>query len=122
MEGIAEAIRHGQDGVIVPAGDHQAIAQAVADVIEGRYDWSAMRKALYERQAQFFSHRSMAEGVANVYRQVWKYDLKMFYKLHRERKRADKCPKLTKKMKYSYGYLQTEFKIYEIAVLLNKDL
>jgi glycosyltransferase involved in cell wall biosynthesis len=70
VEGVSEAIRHGQDGVIVPAGDSQAIAQAVADVIEGKYDWSAMRDSAIQRQAQFFSHRSMAEGVAEVYRQV----------------------------------------------------
>jgi glycosyltransferase involved in cell wall biosynthesis len=70
VEGVAEAIRHGQDGLIVTAGDHQAIAQAVTDVIEGRYDWSAMRDSALKRQAQFFSHRSMADGVAEVYRQV----------------------------------------------------
>ena len=70
VEGVGEAIRHGQDGLIVPAGDHQALAQAVADVMDGRYDWSAMRESAIERQAKFFSHRSMAEGVAEVYRQV----------------------------------------------------
>jgi glycosyltransferase involved in cell wall biosynthesis len=70
VEGVAEAIRHGQDGLVVPAGSHQAIAQAVADVIEGHYDWSAMRDSALQRQAQFFSHHSMAEGVAEVYRQV----------------------------------------------------
>ena len=70
VEGVAEAIRHGQDGLIVPAGDQTAMAQAVADVIEGRYDWSALRDSALKRQAQFFSHRSMAEGVAEVYRQV----------------------------------------------------
>ena len=70
VEGVAEVIRHGQDGVIVPAGDHQALAQAVTDVIDGRYDWSALRDSALLRQAQFFSHRSMAEGVAEVYRQV----------------------------------------------------
>ncbi len=70
VEGVSEAIRHGQDGLIVPAGDHQALAQAVADVIDGKYEWSALRQSALERQAQSFSHRSMAEGVAEVYRQV----------------------------------------------------
>jgi glycosyltransferase involved in cell wall biosynthesis len=70
VEGVSEAIRHTQDGLIVPAGDHQVIAQAVSDVIEGRYDWSAMRDSALQRQAQLFSHRSMAEGVAEVYQQV----------------------------------------------------
>jgi glycosyltransferase involved in cell wall biosynthesis len=67
---VSEAIRHGQDGVIVPPGDPKALAQAIADVISGKYDWSAMRHSAIERQAKFFSHRSMAEGVADVYRQV----------------------------------------------------
>jgi glycosyltransferase involved in cell wall biosynthesis len=70
VEGITEAVRHGQDGVIAPAGDPKALAQAVADVIEGKYDWSAMRDSALARQAQFFSESAMAEGVAAVYRQV----------------------------------------------------
>ncbi|HEY4760176.1 MAG TPA: glycosyltransferase, partial [Thermoguttaceae bacterium] len=72
VEGTAEAIRHGQDGVIVPAGNPQALAQAIADVIQGKYDWSAMRRSALERQAQSFSDRSMAQGVAAVYNQVLK--------------------------------------------------
>jgi glycosyltransferase involved in cell wall biosynthesis len=70
VEGVSEAIRHGQDGVIVPAGDSKALAQAITDVIEGRYDWSAMCESALKCQAQFFSHHSMTEGVAEVYRQV----------------------------------------------------
>jgi glycosyltransferase involved in cell wall biosynthesis len=70
VEGVAEALRHGQDGVLVPPGDHQALARAIIDVIEGKYDWSAMRQSALKRQAQFFSERSMAQGVAEVYRQV----------------------------------------------------
>ncbi len=72
VEGTAEAVRHGQDGLLVPPGDPQALAQAIADVIEGRYDWSALRQSALERQVQSFSERSMAEGVAEVYRQVLK--------------------------------------------------
>ncbi|MGD0384197.1 MAG: glycosyltransferase [Thermoguttaceae bacterium] len=70
VEGVCEAVRHGQDGIIVPPGDHQAIDKAVADVIQGCYDWSVMRQSAIERQARMFSDRCMAEGMAEVYRQV----------------------------------------------------
>ena len=70
VEGVGETIRHGQDGLIFPAGDHQALARAVADVIAGRCDWSALRESAIKRQTEFFSHHSMAQGVAEVYRQV----------------------------------------------------
>jgi glycosyltransferase involved in cell wall biosynthesis len=70
VEGVWETIQHGQDGLIVPAGDPKALAQALTDVIEGKYDWSALRDRAIKRQAQSFSHYSMAEGVAEVYRQV----------------------------------------------------
>jgi glycosyltransferase involved in cell wall biosynthesis len=70
VEGVTEAVRHGQEGLIVPPGDHEALAQAAADMIEGRHDWSAMRQSAADRQAKFFSDRAMAQGVAEVYRQV----------------------------------------------------
>jgi glycosyltransferase involved in cell wall biosynthesis len=70
VEGIPEAVRHGQDGAIAPAGDPKALAQAITDVIEGKYDWTELRQSAFERQAHHFSQSSMAEGVAGVYRQV----------------------------------------------------
>jgi glycosyltransferase involved in cell wall biosynthesis len=70
VEGISEAVRHGQDGVIVPPGDPDKLAESLMDVIAGKYDWLSMRDSALARQAQLFSDRSMAEGVAGVYRRI----------------------------------------------------
>ncbi len=68
--GIPEAIRDGRDGVLANPGNAQDLARALADVIEGRNDWSALRVSAWERQSTTFSDRSMAAGVAAVYREV----------------------------------------------------
>ena len=45
VAGIPEAIRHGRDGVLVTPGDPEDLARAIADVVGGQYDWSALRRA-----------------------------------------------------------------------------
>ena len=70
VAGVPEAIRHGQDGVLANPGDAEDLARAIADVIQGNYDWSAMRQSALERHAAQFSDRAMAAGVAAVYREL----------------------------------------------------
>jgi glycosyltransferase involved in cell wall biosynthesis len=70
VEGIPEAIRDTVDGVIAKPSDALDIARAVEWVIEGKVDWQKMRASALERQATMFSDRSMAEGVAEVYRGI----------------------------------------------------
>jgi len=70
VAGIPEAIRHAQDGVLVEPGDAKDLCRAIADVIGGRYDWSAMRASAMARHAACFSDHAMAAGVAAVYREL----------------------------------------------------
>jgi len=68
--GVAEAIRHGQDGLLVEPADAHGLAEVVAEVVRGQIDWSALRASAFARQSHQFSDRSMAAGVARVYRQI----------------------------------------------------
>jgi glycosyltransferase involved in cell wall biosynthesis len=70
VEGVPEAICDGQDGLLVPPGNAYGLARAIAAMIDGEADWTLLRENALKRQKQFFSDRSMAEGVAAVYRQV----------------------------------------------------
>ena len=67
VAGTAEAVRHGRDGLVVEPGDAGQLAAAIAELVEGRQDWAAMRFSAIERQAACFSDRVMAQGVAAVY-------------------------------------------------------
>jgi len=70
VEGVPEAVREGCDGLIVAPGDARELAANVARVIAGEVDWQAIRASGHARQAEHFSDRSMAAGVAQVYRRV----------------------------------------------------
>jgi glycosyltransferase involved in cell wall biosynthesis len=70
VEGIPEAIRDGQDGLIARAGDAADLARAIARVVRREVDWSALRHSAIARHAEHFSDRAMAAGVAAVYRDV----------------------------------------------------
>ena len=70
VAGIPEAIRHAQDGVLVDPGNAEDLCRAIADVIGGRYDWSALRASAMARHAECFSDHAMAAGVAAVYREL----------------------------------------------------
>lgn len=70
VEGVPEAIRDGVDGVIAQPNDAVDLARVIARVLLGEIDWQALRASALERQASHFSDRSMAAGVAAVYRQL----------------------------------------------------
>lgn len=70
VEGVPEAIRDGRDGAIAEPDDAQDLAAAVRRIIGGRLDWHALRASALKRHAEKFSERSMAAGVADVYRRV----------------------------------------------------
>ena len=70
VEGIPEAIRDGRDGVLAEPADPHSLARAIARVVCGEADWSRLRASALERHAERFSDRSMAAGVAAVYRRV----------------------------------------------------
>jgi glycosyltransferase involved in cell wall biosynthesis len=55
---------------VVPPSNAAPLADALAGLMDGRYDWQAMREAAYEMQRSRFSDSSMAAGVAKVYEEV----------------------------------------------------
>jgi glycosyltransferase involved in cell wall biosynthesis len=72
VEGVPEAIRDGVDGLLADPGDPRSLARAIGRVIHGEVDWHQMRTRALARHAEAFSDRSMAAGVAEVYRRVLK--------------------------------------------------
>ena len=70
VPGVPEAIRHGQDGVLVNPNDANDLARAIADVIAGRYNWESLRASAFQRHAERFSDRAMAAAVAAVYNDI----------------------------------------------------
>jgi glycosyltransferase involved in cell wall biosynthesis len=70
VPGIPEAIRDGQDGLLVEPGNAADLTRAIAAVMRGEYDWSALRANARTRHAACFSDRAMASGVAAVYREI----------------------------------------------------
>jgi glycosyltransferase involved in cell wall biosynthesis len=70
VPGVPEAIRHGQDGVLTDPNDADKLAQAIAGVVNGCYNWEKLRVCAFERHALQFSDQTMAAGVAAVYKEV----------------------------------------------------
>lgn len=67
VEGIPEVLEHGRTGLVTPAGDTGQLAAVLADLMNNKYDWCALREDAYQLQVASFSDRSMAQGVARVY-------------------------------------------------------
>jgi glycosyltransferase involved in cell wall biosynthesis len=70
VEGVPEAIRNRQDGLLTIPGDAGDLAGTLAAVIGGHEDWQSFRFSAIKRQGQLFSDESMARGVAEIYRSV----------------------------------------------------
>jgi glycosyltransferase involved in cell wall biosynthesis len=70
VEGVPEAVRDGQDGLIAEPGDPRSLAEAAARIIRRDVDWRKMRYNAIARHAESFSDRSMAREVAQVYQSL----------------------------------------------------
>ena len=70
VEGVPEVVRDGVDGLLVEPNNPQALAGAISDFVSGEADWDSCSFLARERHNSGFSDIAMAEGVANVYRQV----------------------------------------------------
>jgi glycosyltransferase involved in cell wall biosynthesis len=70
VEGIPEAIRDGQEGLIAEPGSASSLTACLRRVLGGAVDWQTLRIAALRRQTRCFSDRTMASGVAEVYRTV----------------------------------------------------
>jgi glycosyltransferase involved in cell wall biosynthesis len=70
VEGIPEAVRDGQDGIIAAPGDADDLARGICRVLDGEVDWQSLRRSAFERQRRYYTDETMAQGVANVYEAV----------------------------------------------------
>ncbi|MCC7087266.1 MAG: glycosyltransferase [Pirellulales bacterium] len=70
VEGIAEVIHHGRDGLLVEPGNVDDLANTVTAAIEGEFHWKQLAQNATRTHAAKYSDRVMAARVAEVYRQV----------------------------------------------------
>ena len=72
VEGIPEAIRHRQDGLLFEPGSVSQLALAVEELIgsSDQLDYAAMSQSAQLRHGQHFSARAMASEVAAVYQEI----------------------------------------------------
>ena len=67
VEGVPEAIRDAEEGLLVQPGDPDALAAAIEQLADGRIDYPQMSLAAQQRHASHFSAEIMARRVADVY-------------------------------------------------------
>jgi phosphatidyl-myo-inositol alpha-mannosyltransferase len=67
VEGIPEAVRDGQEGIITAPGDATDLARGIRRVLDGQLDWQSLRRSAYDRQRHHYTDQTMAQGVAAVY-------------------------------------------------------
>lgn len=65
--GISEAVRPGIDGLLVSAGDHDALANAILSLLRNTRLWADCRKSAHQRQTALFSDKHMTSEVAQTY-------------------------------------------------------
>jgi glycosyltransferase involved in cell wall biosynthesis len=70
VEGVPEAILHRETGLLVEPGSVSQLATSIEEVICGDVSYTDLSHGARQRHADRFSDLKMAEGVADVYRQV----------------------------------------------------
>ncbi len=67
VDGIPEAVRHRETGLLVDPGSVSQLAAAIEEFVAGRADYTAVSRAARRRHDELFSDTAMADGVAAVY-------------------------------------------------------
>jgi glycosyltransferase involved in cell wall biosynthesis len=70
VEGVPEAVVHRETGLLVEPNSVSQLAASIEEVMTGAVDYSELSRGARQRHAELFSDTKMAEGVANVYREV----------------------------------------------------
>jgi glycosyltransferase involved in cell wall biosynthesis len=70
VEGVPEAVIHRETGLLVEPGSVSQLAAAIEEVVAGEVEYDRLSTSAITRHNQRFSDATMAEGVADVYRQV----------------------------------------------------
>jgi glycosyltransferase involved in cell wall biosynthesis len=68
--GMKEVVRHGQDGLVVPQEDPQALAEAIRQLHANRSLANAFAASARQRVAETFTPQKMAERTFALYRRV----------------------------------------------------
>lgn len=69
VQGVPEVLRNG-NGLVAAPNSPEDLAACLRKFMRGEEDWSAIRESAWQRQADRYSDRSMAEGVAAVYDRI----------------------------------------------------
>ncbi len=70
VDGVTDVICDGVDGVLAEPACVDDMAAALAGVICGDVSWNDLRRSAHQKQAERYSDRSMAAGVAQLYREI----------------------------------------------------
>lgn len=70
VDGVADAIRDGVDGLLCAPGNSNELAAAIGRVVRAEIDWQDLRSNAWRRQREQFSDRNMARGLAALYREI----------------------------------------------------
>lgn len=70
VAGIEEVLRDGEHALLVPPGDEDALARAVADVLSGSVDLDSMKEAAARLVEREYSAEKMARETEALYREL----------------------------------------------------
>lgn len=65
--GIPEVIKHGENGILVPPMDSEALAESIVRLLKTRRNMTSLGKAAHQHVAENFSLQTMVEKYRNVF-------------------------------------------------------
>ncbi len=71
MPGVREAITHGENGILIPTRDSQALADAVEELADERPKAQRYGDASLERAKNEFNHRRVVGEYLKMYDELW---------------------------------------------------